>query len=227
MAPHAVVEYITSAIFAAEARVGLLSNMFETARQLDAWLFLVGNRGLDFPGADFAMVVLSDRRLGLWLSAVLILLFLWRDGRRVVVPIGLTIVAVLTANFAADWIKVAMQRTRPCHVIQGIRLLAGCTGSFSFPSNHASNLFALTMVAWASHLPWRWPALVIAIGGGLSRVYLGVHYPADVLAGAALGTTVACAMVAVSRSVRSRFASLPAGIQSAKKDMAAVSFRPS
>ena len=60
----------------------------------------------------------------------------------------------------------------------------------SFPSGHTCAAFAAGL-SWARALPWRWgriAAVVLAVLMGLSRLYVGVHYPTDVLAGAALGT---------------------------------------
>jgi len=95
-------------------------------------------------------------------------------------------------------LKASLQRTRPCHVIHDVHLLAGCTRSFSLPSNHASNMFALATVGWLGLRRWRWVLPLLAAGVSYSRVYLGVHYPTDVLAGAVWGGAVGWASSALA-----------------------------
>lgn len=100
---------------------------------------------------------------------------------------------------AAQLLKRALNRARPDSAIAGFEALAENPDSFSFPSGHTAAAFAVT-VALAGEPYCAGPAaLLLAVGIGLSRVYLGAHYPLDVVVGAALGAVaggVARALVA-------------------------------
>src|SRR5262249_54788622 len=107
----------------------------------------------------------------------------WRRARR-------TVLGVYAVNTA---IKFAVRRPRP--QIPGLPPLQGTTTGLSFPSAHAATSFAGALAYRRLGLPA--PALYGLAGAmALSRVYLGVHYPSDILAGAVLGTVLAAAATA-------------------------------
>jgi undecaprenyl-diphosphatase len=166
---------------------------------LDTWTFLLINRSLQNPLFDLVMPILSTKRYFLLPAAVAILMLLVWGGRRMWVVLAVAVAAVALSDLGTNLIKAALHRARPCHVIPDVHLLAGCTGSFSLPSNHASNMFAIAMVGWLGFRRWRGALLLLAIGVAYSRVYLGVHYPADVLAGAVWGGALGwgCTVLAV------------------------------
>jgi len=70
--------------------------------------------------------------------------------------------------------------------------------SYSFPSSHAANWFSATMVLWIYFRRTAWAMLPLATLVGISRIYNGVHYPSDVLAGAILGAGYSVAVVAMA-----------------------------
>jgi membrane-associated phospholipid phosphatase len=89
--------------------------------------------------------------------------------------------------------------------LDGVRLLVGCSDSFSFPSGHATNAFALAAF-FATYYRRRAVLLfVMAALVGYSRIYVGVHYPLDVLGGAFLGVTFGLAVGVSSRKLVRRW----------------------
>ena len=104
-------------------------------------------------------------------------------------------------------VKNLVARPRPCWLNPDFPLLISVPKDYSFPSGHTCASFAAGL-AWAKVLPWRWArvaAVVQAVCMGLSRLYVGVHYPSDVLAGAMIGGLCAlCALWLASRNREQR-----------------------
>jgi undecaprenyl-diphosphatase len=110
--------------------------------------------------------------------------------------------AVYLGGLAEDALKAAIGRVRPCRALADLRLLIPCPKSFSLPSGHAVSsfgcaapLFYLTRGYVA--LGWRIYPLALASLIAFSRVYLGVHYPTDIMAGALLGGMIGMALSVV------------------------------
>lgn len=128
---------------------------------------------------------------------VLAVLLAWRTSRPIV-PVGvLAAVAVWGADGVSHLLKVVTNRPRPFLAMPHLHLLISRPTSNSFPSSHATTAFAGAAVL--SYLwPRWWPAFAAAAAlVAYSRLYVGVHYPTDVLAGAAIGALVAGAVILV------------------------------
>lgn len=102
-------------------------------------------------------------------------------------------------------LKPLFGRPRPCHpdmLVEGGRFLLGYKKSLSMPSIHAANMFAAaTVLTLFWRRLWLWyfvPAALVAY----SRVYVGVHYPGDILAGAAVGVALAGAVYGTCSAVQ-------------------------
>lgn len=120
-------------------------------------------------------------------------------------PLFLTVVAVALADWSATGMKALVDRERPSSSYTEPKTLVPAPHDAAFPSGHAATSFAAaTMLAFA--FPRLAPALfVLAAAVAFSRVYVGVHYPLDVIGGSVLGVLVAIALRRLVRALpRSR-----------------------
>ena len=144
----------------------------------------------------------------LWIVLSLALLC-WRPTRKVgaasllALAIGfLALLALLLGALCTNVVlKNLVQRPRPYTAVEGLIPLLTSGDPNSFPSGHTCAAFAAGL-AWAGTCSARWAriaAVVSAVCMGLSRLYVGVHYPSDVLAGALVGSLAALAALALAR----------------------------
>ena len=108
-------------------------------------------------------------------------------------------VSVLVGGLLTHLMKDSVDRSRPEYASAELQAAVETPGSPSFPSGHTSTAFAAAVVVAALHPRLRWPVLVLAALVGLSRIYLGVHFTLDVVAGAALGLAVGLAAARLAK----------------------------
>ena len=124
-----------------------------------------------------------------YITYILLLGLLFFKGGRVgkISVLGIIILITITDQVSHKILKELFDRARPCNALSDVLTPLGCTGSFSFPSNHAVNNFAAAAFFSILFPNYRTVLFTVASIVALSRVYLGLHYPSDVIAGAALG----------------------------------------
>lgn len=175
--------------------------MLEYLIEIDKLLFIFINQNLVNSFCDSFMPILTDwdkttvGRIIIFLSVTLIAFKGGTKGRILLVLLVITV--VISDQLNSSIIKKIIERPRPCHIVDGtmvvdqIRLLVHCGSGFSFPSSHATNYFAAATLISFFYTKTNWLFFALASSIAFSRVYIGVHYPADVLAGALEGTLIA------------------------------------
>lgn len=172
--------------------------MWQQIIDLDKEIFLLINQGLSNPVFDWLLPILRNPFTWAPLYLFVIIFFIKHYGK-----VGILVVLCTLINFgisdgiSSHLIKKNVKRIRPCNDIEfkhDINLRVRCGSGFSFTSSHATNHFAMAFFwivlfrrKW-KHTLWLcilWAALI-----SFSQIYVGVHYPFDILCGALLGSLI-------------------------------------
>ncbi|WP_077799278.1 phosphatase PAP2 family protein [Streptomyces sp. JHA26] len=146
---------------------------------------------------------------GLLFAIVLLVLWCWwgvrrRGGADAASSVAALVWAPLAAGIAVLVnvpIRGFVERPRPFKDHDGLEVLVSGKDDFSFVSDHATLVMALAVALFVANRKFGIGAIVLALFGGFARVYMGVHYPTDVIGGFALGTAVALLLSPVAMAL--------------------------
>jgi membrane-associated phospholipid phosphatase len=173
---------------------------------LDVSLFRAINLGLSNGFFDWLMPIFAWNAFFVPALIILGIALLCKGGPRGrIFVLLLVIILALGDSFVINTIKHALARPRPFHEITGAHLLVGYGQSASMPSSHTSTWFAAMLIAYVFYRRTIWVMLPFALVIAFSRVYVGAHYPSDVLAGAILGVGYAAAGLVLAQLLWKRF----------------------
>ncbi len=172
--------------------------MIDFLTRIDTELFLFLN-GLHTLWLDPVMTFISGEIT--WAPFYIILLYLVikkYKKQSIVIIIGIILLVLCSDQVSSSFFKPVFERPRPCHneVIKDLVYLPNghCGGAYGFISSHACNTFALaaylTLLLRKHYSKIAWVMFTWATLVAYSRIYMGVHYPGDVIVGAAVGAII-------------------------------------
>lgn len=143
-------------------------------------------------------IVTNENNIAIPLILILLWMLLFNGKRGKIAAVLLILTVILTDMIAAQLIKPWIGRIRPSHaMLDEINLLVSKGGKFSFISNHAANTMSAATIIGYFYKKWKYIAIGISLIVGFSRIYVGVHYPFDVLGGWIFGHALALGILSI------------------------------
>ena len=182
--------------------------MIENLIELDQRLFLL----LNGAGSEFLdPIMLFLTGTWIWVPVYLFLgyFFIRKSGLKGLINLLIVFLTLLISDQASVHLfKEVFERLRPCHdpaIMDQVRLVTDhCGGQFGFVSSHAPNSFALLVVSagLVRNRTYSFILIFWALIVSYSRIYVGVHYPGDVIGGIILGITLGVIILAINSRIR-------------------------
>lgn len=166
--------------------------------ELDQIIFQIINQDWQMDWLDGLMPYWRNKYTWIPLYLFLLVFTIWKFKQYAIYfLLGLILTAGLADSISSHLVKKNIQRIRPCNdpAVKGdVHLLVHCGGGYSFTSSHATNHFALAIyLIFTLGQLYKWirmPLLFWAASIAYGQVYVGVHYPLDVIVGGLLGSTI-------------------------------------
>ncbi|GLB53214.1 phosphatase PAP2 family protein [Neptunitalea chrysea] len=167
--------------------------------KLDHQLFLYLN-GLGSETYDGFWMFITNKWGAIPLYIILLVLCFWKLGwKKTLLVLGMVGLLIAGADQLANVFKYGFKRLRPCYTLNitdQMRLVKDwCGGQYSYFSAHSSNSFAVALffgMLFKPYFKWLLPVLIVwSLAVGYSRIYIGVHFPGDVLTGFFFGAIIA------------------------------------
>ena len=186
-------------------------------------LFYFINSGLQNSFFNFLMPILrnSSTWIPFYLFFILFLIFNFRPRKSTIYTLFILSCVLISDFTSSTLIKKAIKRERPCRVFQSkekVNVLVHCGSGYSFTSSHASNHFSLALFLFLTLAEiikkYKWLLIIWATAISFAQIYVGVHFPLDVIAGAFVGTVVGILSAKVYLHLPHEYHFLEAGHQS-------------
>ena len=185
--------------------------MIDYLKNIDETLFLFLN-GLHNDVFDFLMHWITYQQTWYPFYLLIVIWMFWKYKQKAIIPILFIIIAItISDQFTSSFMKPFFERLRPCHdpsISDLVHVVDGCGGLYGFASSHASNSFALATLLYMffrsefkyTSILFVWAALV-----AYSRIYVGVHFPGDIIVGGLIGYLVGLILFVIYSKLPSKY----------------------
>ncbi|MBT2692641.1 undecaprenyl-diphosphatase [Bacillus sp. ISL-55] len=161
---------------------------------------IINDAGKEFEVLNPVMVFIANNAIYLLAAAVLVYLFSRKAGNRLMVVSGLA--ALILAEIAGKIAGMFYSNHQPFATLEDVNQLIDMKVNNSFPSDHTIIFFTIAVTFWLYKRKHTYLWVLLAVMVGFSRIWAGVHYPADIAVGAMLGSAFAYLGYVLIRKVK-------------------------
>jgi undecaprenyl-diphosphatase len=178
--------------------------MLDFLNSIDTAVFYFINKTLANPVTDKLMPFITENNHWTIFYVIILLYLLIKGGAKGRVAVILLLILIFITDQSTNFLKELFERLRPCKALTDVNLLVGCNSMYGLPSNHAVNNFAAATLFSHFYPNFTLVLYLTASIMALARVFVGVHYPFDVIAGAVWGSIVALILIALWNLLNSK-----------------------
>ena len=180
----------------------MMIHFWQALQHFDLQLFYWINLSLANQFFDFLMVFVTTRENWYIPGGIAWLYVMIKGGKRGrIFGVLIVLTIIFSDQISSTLLKPLIGRLRPCKALEGFRLLVHCGSKYGFPSSHATNGAAIATMFSVYSRKWTPIWILFAFFIGVSRIYVGVHYPSDVVSGWILGILISVILIAIAKRI--------------------------
>jgi undecaprenyl-diphosphatase len=165
--------------------------MIDFLYSIDLSIFRFLNQTISNPLFDKFFPFITNPKNWILAYIILWLIAIFKGGRLgKISAIGIIILIAVSDQISSHMLKPFFERVRPCNALENVHLLVNCTKSYSMPSSHAVNNFAVALFFSRLFPKLKIALIITATLVALSRPIVGVHYFSDIFIGAVIGSII-------------------------------------
>jgi len=180
--------------------------MTDILYSIDLSIFYFINHTISNPIFDSFFPFITNVKNWYLAYAILLGILFFKGGKRgKIATLGIILLIIASDQLSSHFLKNLFGRIRPCNALDDVKLLVGCSKSYSFPSSHAVNNFSVAFYFYRLYPNLKWVLFISAFLIAFSRPYVGVHYPSDIFFGAFIGIFVGYLFALITLKIEKKY----------------------